>query len=368
VLARVFTLAILLPVVPSHAAVITLQNNNSRTQIDPTSSAGQFNWIVDGTNHLAQQWFWIKVGAGSATPISSLSAPAIVSQTVNSVTLSYTGTGSGVMVQTTFTVNGGVTGSGVSGIPISISVSNLSAAATNISVFQFANFDLNASAGNDLLNIASIPPSGVILQSEGATMTTVKSGMDAFNQWQGGSPASVLGPGAGSVLSGSLGDSPALNAQIGPGDESWAVQWNATLAASGTIGSTFGVSGEDSLQNGVPGQNLPTLGDFNLDGFADRADLSALLNALSDLSKFKSQPQINGSELFLRQLGNFEMLPTAIMEPVDNLDLQEEIDYLANQGAGSLTAVPEPDSFVLICLGGAALPFSRLRLRRPEVS
>jgi hypothetical protein len=163
----------------------------------------------------------------------------------------------GVNVQTTFTLSGGATGSGASDMPISVNVSNVTGAATNISLFEYANFDLNASAAGDQLNIVQNTPAGFIQQTKGTTAITEKSTISAFDQWQGGSPASVLGPGAGSVLSGSLGDSPALNTQIGPGDESWAVQWNDTLAATGQIGSTFGVSKDEKISGALPGLGAP---------------------------------------------------------------------------------------------------------------
>jgi hypothetical protein len=249
-------LAVLLAAVPSQAAVL-LTNGNSTTTIDQSSSAGQMNWFVDGSNELAQQWFWVSINGAAPVAINTLSAATIVSQSSNAVTFSYTG--SGITVQTTFTLNGGAAGSGTSDMPISIAVTNNSTTSTvNVNIFEYANFDLNASAGNDLLNIVQNTPSGFIQQTEGATSITETNTIDAFNQWQGGSPASVLGPGAGSVLSGSLGDSPALNTQIGPADEAWAVEWiRASIAINGQVGSTVSVSKNEHLSGALPGLSVP---------------------------------------------------------------------------------------------------------------
>ena len=243
------SLALLSTALPSQAAV-TLTSGNSFTQIDPTSATGQFNWFVDGSNELATQWFYVKIGAGAVVPISSLSAPSI-SQTSNSATFSYTGMG--VNVQATFTLNGGAAGSGVSDMPISINVSNLTGTATPISIFEYANFNLNNAAAGDLLNIVTNTPAGFITQTKGATTITENNSIDAFNRWQGGDPASVLT----GVLSGTLSNTPGLNTQIGPGDEAWAVQWNDTLAATGSIGSTFGVSKDEHIAGATPGLNAP---------------------------------------------------------------------------------------------------------------
>jgi hypothetical protein len=139
--------------------------------------------------------------------------------------------------------------------------------------------------------------------------------------------------------------------------------------------TTMHIHGDNGTDGWVLGNeaffgNPIILGDYTFDGFVDQGDLPALLNALSDMSKYKSSPNnaLYGSETRLRQLGNYEMLPDNNLPPITNLDIQEQLDYFADHGVGSLTAVPEPDSFVLICIGGASLALCRRCTRRREIS
>src|SRR5213076_1060307 len=46
----------------SAAALFTLTDNNSVAQFDTATQANHFNWFVDGTDVLAQQAFWYRVG------------------------------------------------------------------------------------------------------------------------------------------------------------------------------------------------------------------------------------------------------------------------------------------------------------------
>ncbi|HBL13173.1 MAG TPA: hypothetical protein DD379_17600, partial [Cyanobacteria bacterium UBA11162] len=46
----------------SPASAITLVDENSTAEFDLTSQAGLFDWIVDGTDHLFQEWFWYRIG------------------------------------------------------------------------------------------------------------------------------------------------------------------------------------------------------------------------------------------------------------------------------------------------------------------
>src|SRR5437899_5830016 len=51
---------------PAWAALLTLTDGNSVAQFDTTTQANTFNWFVDGTDVLAQQAFWYRIGNVSA--------------------------------------------------------------------------------------------------------------------------------------------------------------------------------------------------------------------------------------------------------------------------------------------------------------
>jgi hypothetical protein len=46
----------------SVAALLTLTDDNSVSEFDTTTQANNFDWIVDGTDLLAQQAFWYRIG------------------------------------------------------------------------------------------------------------------------------------------------------------------------------------------------------------------------------------------------------------------------------------------------------------------
>ena len=57
--------------------VYNLTDDNSTISVDLTGGAGMSSWTVEGTNQLAKQWFWYRVGTtGGETPIDNLTVAA----------------------------------------------------------------------------------------------------------------------------------------------------------------------------------------------------------------------------------------------------------------------------------------------------
>ena len=96
-------------------------------------------------------------------------------------------------------------------------------------------------------------------------------------------------------------------------------------------------------------------GDFNRDGQASPADIPAMLSALTDLNTYKSQNALTDTQL--AAIGDFNSSGT-----VTNVDIQGMLDFIASlPGAGSVAAVPEPGSLLLMCIGGISLVSVRRR-------
>jgi len=109
-------------------------------------------------------------------------------------------------------------------------------------------------------------------------------------------------------------------------------------------------------------------GDVNRDTHVDVADISAMMTALSDLSKYQATPAPGKGPLTDQQLLEIANLDND--NAVTNTDLQGLITYLANNagalpapsGSDSVAAVPEPASWILFAMAlPAALASRRLR-------
>jgi autotransporter-associated beta strand protein len=110
-------------------------------------------------------------------------------------------------------------------------------------------------------------------------------------------------------------------------------------------------------------QNTFYAGDINRDSRVDVADVSALMLALNDLSKYQSANNLTPAQLAL--VGDL----TGDGQ-VNNADLQGLINLLANGGGSdSLTAVPEPATLILALLGLSigVVQIRRSRLKRPDL-
>ena len=98
------------------------------------------------------------------------------------------------------------------------------------------------------------------------------------------------------------------------------------------------------------------VGDVNQDGHVNVADLSSLMAALSDIPAYQtSHPSLDGLDIA-------DILDVNHDGQDTNADVQALINFVANTGGGgTVSAVPEPASFVLLAVGGMILVQSKFR-------
>ena len=94
-------------------------------------------------------------------------------------------------------------------------------------------------------------------------------------------------------------------------------------------------------------------GDFTRDGHVNAADVQAMIAALTDLNAYKSADSLTSAQLL--SIGDIDLSGT-----VTNADVQALLNLLKS-GGGSVAAVPEPASLVLLLAGILGVLLCRTR-------
>jgi hypothetical protein len=233
----------------STAALITLTDENSSVDFDPALSANAFNWSVEGADQLFQQAFWYRVGNAPEQSVHSLPIGFQLASNTNSDpgldTLNVVYNGAGFNIEITYRLDGGVAGSGASDMGEQIAITNNSGAPLNFHFFQYSDFEILGTAANDtavFLNANTVQQFEGLMSLNETVASPAPSHreIDFFDNTR-----NRLNDGVATTLS----DTP-IGVFVGPGDMTWAYQWDVTIPASG-IGRTFIIS-KDKRLNVVP--------------------------------------------------------------------------------------------------------------------
>ena len=210
---------------------VALVDGNSLADIDPGTQSGMYNWIVDGVDHLAQQWFWYRIGAGQEFSIDTISAPVVVHPTANTATITYANALLSVRVD--YTLFGGVPGDGASHIQESLTINNLSGTALDLHFFQYSDFDLLGTPAGDRVQLGKdvFLKFNEALQTEGPIVfseTDVTPGADRGEANFFPNTLNSLNDGLATTLNNNAGP-------VGPGDVTWAFEWDRLLDPNGSL-------------------------------------------------------------------------------------------------------------------------------------
>lgn len=228
----------------------TLIDDNSTATIDLESSDGMSSWTVDGVDHLFQQWFWYRVGnVGGEASIDTLTIGIIVTTDTNGDgdddTLFVEYLGAGFSIEVRFGLDGGAFGSGGADITEQITITNLTANALDFHFFQYSDFDLNETIGDDsvLLTNANTWRQSDAGTSFNETVVTPAGThfeaafySDLLDRLEDSSPTTLTdfaGP-------------------LGPGDVTWAFQWDTVIGGFGSLQ----ISKDKNIRVPAPGAAL----------------------------------------------------------------------------------------------------------------
>lgn len=215
-----------------------LQDGNSLAYWDltPGAQAGMYSWTVDGVQQDFQQWFWYRIGntAESSFDTLPLTTSGVTDTNFNGQydTL-FAKYESPASFSTTFTflLRGGVSGSGTSDIAESIKIQNLSGAPLDFHFFQYTDLDLAGTPNNDSVLFDSKVSNNVVQQFDGfgnqASESVVTPPTSHHEAGLYPSTLASLNDGLPTTLND-------VNA-AGPGNVSWAYQWDLLIPAGGTI-------------------------------------------------------------------------------------------------------------------------------------
>ncbi|HEV8259339.1 MAG TPA: PEP-CTERM sorting domain-containing protein [Burkholderiales bacterium] len=225
-------LAILCAVgMPSKPALATtLTSGNTTVIIDPTDLRNLLSWVVDGVQQIFEEAFWFRIGStGGEINLNTL--PSVEVFPVGNVLLvTYTGTGFNITVS--YIVTGGLPGSGTSDVGEIISINNTSGAPLDFHFFEYTDFDLNGTPGTDSVQLINTvlwrQKDGGFVLSETSGIPEATGCQDAFF------PTTLTSLNDGAPTTFAAND-PVNCGLVGPGDVTWAWQWDRILASGGSF-------------------------------------------------------------------------------------------------------------------------------------
>lgn len=223
-------LAVLVTAPLAGATQFTLSDLNSVFGIESTS--GSNFWTVEGTNQLYFQGFWFRIGDQTGeTNLSDYFSSGWVSQDQRFALMSYVHPDFSATV--TYTLTGGTTGSGTSDMAESIRLINTTTRELPIRFFQYADFDLGGTAGDDILRF---PNSNAVMQQDGGSggMLSETVVTPVASHHEGNLYANTLSA-LNDPYPTTLSDLPAYGGGSIEGDATWAFEWDRTLAAGGAF-------------------------------------------------------------------------------------------------------------------------------------
>lgn len=247
------------------AAVTQLFDRNSAVSIEDSGAlAGMNVWNVDNIGQLSLQGFWYRIqGDNSEHNVGTLPITGSLASDTNPFvdprndTLALQYSAANVRIEPSWRLQGGLPGSGRADMIETIVITNTGAQQLNISFFQYSDFDLAGTVQDQSVQIAGGPHN-----------TAQQSDINGFtlNETVVTPPPTHYQVATFPTILGMLNDGVVDNLNdtagpIGPGDLTWAFQWDFSIAP----GASITISKDKSI--------VPTPGSFALLGLAGLAGL-----------------------------------------------------------------------------------------------
>ncbi len=231
--------SVLATVAGASAQIVNLSDRNSLARFDVGTQAGQDTWLVDGVDHMYQQWFWVRAGGDQFERSLDTLAPLGLQVTDTNFfsdpapdTLAAAWREPGLArydVELNVTLRGASGGSGRSDITEQIRITNNTNTVLPYSFFQYVDLDLNNTipdASVQILNgerAEQVDENGVAVSETVLTPLPSRYEVNFYPNTLGS-----LNDGGVTVLNNNAGP-------LGPGDLTWAFEWDFNLAPGQSV-------------------------------------------------------------------------------------------------------------------------------------
>jgi hypothetical protein len=244
----------------AQGAVTTLADRNTVARVEDTGSlAGMTGWDVDGVANLSLQGFWFRtqgmtreqnVGTLQLTGIAATDTNPFVDARVDTLAMQYTGPG--FTIEPSWHVRGGSAGDFRSDIAETIAIRNTGTSTLVISFFQYSDFDLGGTIQDQSVQIGGFN-NNTVGQSDVGFVANETVVTPRPTRWEVAFFSSLLNR----LNDGAADDLQNVNGPLGPGDLTWAYQWDFTIPA----GQSVLISKDKSI---VPAPGVLTLAGVGL--------------------------------------------------------------------------------------------------------
>ena len=323
VLLTLVAVSLLMTPVCVEANSYTIASGNSTVSIDPDSVIGAYDWVLDGINQMASQWWYYRIGDTQQQPINQLAVPVVTQSAPNAIDLLYKGQSVDVLLR--YILNGGQIGSGNATIAEQVRIQNKTAAPITFHLFEFTDLNLDNTPDNDS---AALVNQTTVAQWDGSLITTESAATGGMtpvpDRWEIGNAADIFNR---------LNNAPILDLSNGVspfyGDAAFAFQWDMAIPARGTqvlskskilmrsgaIGDTvwFDSNGDgiqDEDENGIDDVTVMLEADLNGDGIIDFTD-----TAVTDENGYYLFPNLPAGTY--RVTVDYETLPEGAIQTYD---------------------------------------------------
>lgn len=238
------------------AQLVVLEDRNSRASFDTSTQAGQFEWRVNGTNHLFQQWFWVRAhGDAAERSIDTLTRSGIFSTDTNPLidpridtfSQSFTEPAGRYRIDASFQLRGDGPQT-ISDILEGFTIRNLTPTPLSLSFFQYCDFDLNGTFANDSGQIL-VGPGGVDPRQTELPFVVEETAITPTPSHYQIALWPVILNLLNDALPTTLND---FGGPLGPADLAWALEWDINLGPNGE----FQISKDKQL---TPAPGAPAL-------------------------------------------------------------------------------------------------------------